>query len=49
VLVEEEKVIPVIIEELVRAKTRLVSVRPQRVSLEEIYFKLQNNSKASAK
>jgi ABC-2 type transport system ATP-binding protein len=44
VQVKEEAVIPTLITELVRQGAQILSVSPQQVSLEEIYFTLQNQN-----
>jgi len=41
VQVEEESVIPALVNELVSQRAEIMRVSPQQVSLEEIYFKLQ--------
>jgi ABC-2 type transport system ATP-binding protein len=49
VQVQEEAVIPALIGRLVEAKAQILSVEPQRISLEDIYFKLQGTAKEGAK
>jgi ABC-2 type transport system ATP-binding protein len=49
VKVQEENVIPDLVAALVTAGTRITSVEPQRISLEDIYFKLQGSVKEGAK
>jgi ABC-2 type transport system ATP-binding protein len=49
VQVVEEAVIPALVAALVGANARIMSVEPQRVSLEDIYFKLQGAAKEGAK
>jgi ABC-2 type transport system ATP-binding protein len=44
VQVKEEAVIPTLITDLVRQGAQILSVTPQQVSLEEIYFTLQNQN-----
>ncbi|HNR02113.1 MAG TPA: ABC transporter ATP-binding protein [Anaerolineaceae bacterium] len=48
VQVSEEAVIPVLVAELVAQKAQIMSVSPQRVSLEDIYFKLQSEVREGA-
>jgi len=47
--VEEEAVIPVAASHLVQHGASLLSLQPARVSLEEIYFQLQNEERNGAK
>lgn len=42
VQVQEENVIPLLVTQLVEHKAQIMSVKPQKISLEDIYFKLQN-------
>jgi ABC-2 type transport system ATP-binding protein len=49
VLVEEEAVIPTLVNELVKQKAAVLSVQPHQSSLEEIYFKLQEEAREGAK
>jgi len=49
VKVQEENVIPDLVAALVTTGTRITSVEPQRISLEDIYFKLQGSVKEGAK
>lgn len=49
VQVLEEAVIPALIARLVEAKAQILSVEPQRISLEDIYFKLQGAAREGAK
>jgi ABC-2 type transport system ATP-binding protein len=49
VQVEEEAVIPALIASLVNTKAEILSVEPQHISLEDIYFKLQDTAKEGAK
>jgi ABC-2 type transport system ATP-binding protein len=49
VQVQEESVIPQLAEELVRQKAQLLSLQPRKVTLEEIYFELQENARKGAK
>jgi ABC-2 type transport system ATP-binding protein len=49
VQVQEEEVIPALVAGLVATKARIMSVEPQRLSLEDIYFKLQDAAKEGAK
>jgi ABC-2 type transport system ATP-binding protein len=46
--VQEEAVIPTLVSALVMAQGEITSVSPQKVSLEDIYFKLQNEVRESA-
>ena len=46
--VQEESVIPMLVSELVARKAEITRVNPQKVSLEDIYFKLQNEVRESA-
>lgn len=48
VQVVEEAVIPVLVTALVLQKAQIISVRQQRVSLEDIYFKLQSEAREGA-
>jgi len=48
VQVQEEAVIPALVSELVLRKAEITRVSPQKVSLEDIYFKLQNEVRESA-
>jgi ABC-2 type transport system ATP-binding protein len=48
VQVQEEAVIPALVSALVMAKGEITRVSPQKVSLEDIYFKLQNDVRESA-
>lgn len=48
VQVQEEAVIPALVSALVMAKGEITRVSPQKVSLEDIYFKLQNEVRESA-
>ena len=48
VQVEEEAVIPALVNELVASKAEILRVNPQTVSLEEIYFKLQTEVREGA-
>jgi ABC-2 type transport system ATP-binding protein len=45
--VQEEVVIPALVNELVRHKAEITRVSPRKVSLEDIYFKLQNEVRES--
>jgi ABC-2 type transport system ATP-binding protein len=45
----EEAVIPVLAAELVRQKAQLISLQPRRVTLEEIYFQLQETARQGEK
>lgn len=47
--VQEESVIPFVIEELVRQKAQILSVRPVKTSLEEVYFQLQESARRGTK
>jgi ABC-2 type transport system ATP-binding protein len=49
VQVQEEAVIPLLTEELVRQKAQILSLQPRRITLEEIYFELQENARKGAK
>ena len=46
--VAEEEVIPSLVATLVAQKAQIVSVQPQKVTLEEIYFKLQSQAQEGA-
>jgi len=46
--VQEESVIPILVSEMVARKAEITLVSPQKVSLEDIYFKLQNEVRESA-
>lgn len=46
--VAEEAVIPSLVASLVAQKAQIVSVKPQKVTLEEIYFKLQSQAQEGA-
>lgn len=48
VQVKEENDIPMLVSGLVAAGARIMGVEPQRVSLEEIYFKLQDTAREGA-
>ncbi len=48
VQVEEEEVIPALVNELVARRAEILRVNPQMVSLEEIYFKLQTEVREGA-
>ncbi len=48
VQVEEEAVIPALVNELVARRAEILRVNPQMVSLEEIYFKLQTEVREGA-
>lgn len=43
VQVQEENVIPLLVSKLVDHQAQIMSVTPQKISLEDIYFKLQNH------
>lgn len=45
VQVQDEAVIPALVNALVMEKAEITSVTPQKVSLEDIYFKLQNEAR----
>ncbi len=47
--VTEESVIPNLVNELVRNKAAVLSIQPHKSSLEEIYFKLQDEAREGAK
>jgi len=47
--VREESVIPHVVEELVRQKAAVLSIRPVKTSLEEVYFQLQENARRGTK
>ncbi len=47
--VQEESVIPFVVEELVRQKAAVLSVRPVKTSLEEVYFQLQESARRGTK
>jgi ABC-2 type transport system ATP-binding protein len=47
--IREEAVIPMLAAELVRQKAQLLSLQTKRVTLEEIYFELQENARQGAK
>lgn len=49
VQVQEEAVIPLLAAELVRQKAQILSLQPKKVTLEEIYFQLQENARQGAK
>ncbi len=49
VMVEEEAVIPTLVNELVKQKAAVMSIQPHKSSLEEIYFKLQEEAREGAK
>lgn len=49
VQVEEDAVIPTLVNELVGKKAAVLSIQPHRSSLEEIYFKLQEDAREGAK
>jgi len=46
--VAEEEIIPSLVATLVAQKAQIVSVQPQKVTLEEIYFKLQSQAQEGA-
>jgi ABC-2 type transport system ATP-binding protein len=46
--VREEADIPVLVSKLVTAGAQIISVEPQKISLEEIYFKVQNKAREGA-
>jgi ABC-2 type transport system ATP-binding protein len=46
--IAEEAVIPSLVASLVAQKAQIVSVKPQKVTLEEIYFKLQSQAQEGA-
>lgn len=46
--VQEEAVIPALVNELVLRNGQITRVNPQKASLEDIYFKLQNEARESA-
>jgi len=46
--IAEEAVIPSLVASLVAQKAQIVSVQPQKVTLEEIYFKLQSQAQEGA-
>lgn len=48
VQVEGEPSIPSVVTELVRAGAQMTSVRPQKISLEDVYFTLQEQSRNGA-
>lgn len=48
VQVLEEEVIPVLVSELVQHKAKILRVSPQKVTLEDIYFKLQADAREGA-
>lgn len=48
VQVQEDAVVPALITELVMRKAEITRVSPQKTSLEDIYFKLQNEVRESA-
>jgi len=48
VQVLEEEVIPVLVSELVQHKAEILRVSPQKVTLEDIYFKLQAGAREGA-
>ena len=45
---EEEAVIPLVVEELVKQKAAIYQVQPKKVTLEDIYFELQENARRGA-
>lgn len=47
--VTDESVIPNLVNELVRNKAAVLSIQPHKSSLEEIYFKLQDEAREGAK
>jgi len=47
--VVEESVIPLLASELVHQKAQIYSLSPKKMTLEEIYFELQENAKLGAK
>ena len=47
--VVEESVIPLLASELVHQKAQIFSLAPKKMTLEEIYFELQENAKQGAK
>jgi ABC-2 type transport system ATP-binding protein len=47
--VQEEAVIPALATELIRQKVQLLSLQTKRITLEEIYFELQENARQGAK
>jgi ABC-2 type transport system ATP-binding protein len=49
VQVKEESVIPNLVNELVRSKAAVLSIQPHKSSLEEIYFKLQDEAREGTK
>ena len=49
VQVQEEAVIPLLAAELVRQKAQILCLQPKKVTLEEIYFRLQENARQGAK
>ena len=46
---KDESVVPVVVQELVRKQVPIISVQPRKVSLEQIYFELQENARRGAK
>jgi len=46
--IQEESVIPILVSEMVARRAEITRVSPQKVSLEDIYFKLQNEVRESA-
>lgn len=49
VQIVEEAVIPNLVNELVRMKAEILSLQPQKSSLEDIYFKLQESAREGVK
>ena len=43
--VDEEAVVPAVVREMARKNAQILAVRPQKVTLEEIYFKLQADAR----
>ncbi len=49
ILVQEESVIPLLVNRLVDRQAQIMSIIPQKISLEDIYFKLQNQVREGEK